>query len=477
MLALFILVPLFLIIFLNLPFLRKIRRFSSHIVIAYAAIQLGFVLYGYSSPGSVFADSTAAYFNFNLSADALSRVMLLLIPLVALSAVITGMDSLREKNIDFRFNNLILISMTGMNGIVLLNDLFSLYVFLDVTIISSFIMIAMERKHEGLEGSFKYLVISAISTITILTSVAILMMVAGDTSFTAVRAALKSGPDSFLARLSVGLFMCGIFIKSGLVPFHWWLPDAYASASAPASVFLAGIVTKVTGVYSMIRVVSSVFGFTEPLSDIIMLAGCISIVAGALLALGQSDMKRMLAYSSISQVGYIILGFGSGTALGISGAVFHIFNHAVFKAQLFVNSAAVEDSLGSSDMNGMGGIASKMPVTGVTSLIAFMSAAGIPPLAGFWSKLLIIIALWQAGQYAYSAIAVLAGVITIAYFLSMQRKVFFGKLGENLGSLAEADLGYTFPAVLLASITIIMGLLFPFVFDDFIIPIGVMLLK
>ena len=179
-------------------------------------------------------------------------------------------------------------------------------------------------------------------------------------------------------------------------------------------------------------------------------------------------MKRMLAYSSINQVGYIIIGFGTGTVLGVAGAVFHLFNHAIFKSQLFANAAAIETQVGSRDMDKMGGLAQRMPITGATSAIASLSVAGIPPLAGFWSKLLIIIALFISGHYIYAVIAVLASVLTLAYFLSLQRRVFFGKITQEMAAVAEAGAGLLFPAVALSSITVALGLVFPFIIGLFV---------
>jgi multicomponent Na+:H+ antiporter subunit D len=256
------------------------------------------------------------------------------------------------------------------------------------------------------------------------------------------------------------------------MPFHGWLPDAYASAPSAVSVLLAGIVTKTVGVYTLIRVVNSVFGANEALKWVLMAVGAFSIVLGALGAMGQKDFKRMLAYSSISQVGYIILGFGCGTALGFAGAVFHLFNHAIFKSLLFVNAAAVEKQAGTRDMDKLSGLAAGMPLTGTTSIIASLSAAGVPPLAGFWSKLIIIIALWTSGHYGYAAIAVLVSLITLTYLLSMQRRVFFGLPTSGMARVTEAPLAITLASVLLAALIVAVGLFFPYFLSIFHLPVG-----
>ena len=185
-------------------------------------------------------------------------------------------------------------------------------------------------------------------------------------------------------------------------------------------------------------------------------------MVGAFLALTQKNMKRMLAYSSVSQMGYIVLALGGDLRLGIVAAGLHFFNHAISKSQLFINAAAIERELGTLDMDEMGGIGSRMPVTAGTTAVASLSIAGLPPLAGFWSKLLIVLALWNAKEYGFAAVAILASLVTLAYFLSLQRRVFFGKREERWAKVRETAPGLLVPAVFLALITIALGIGFPF---------------
>jgi multicomponent Na+:H+ antiporter subunit D len=179
----------------------------------------------------------------------------------------------------------------------------------------------------------------------------------------------------------------------------------------------------------------------------------------------------MLAYSSISQVGYIVLALGAATPLAFVGAVFHFFNHAIFKSLLFVNAASLEKRLGTTDMDKIGGMGSKMKVTSATSLIGLLSTAGIPPLSGFWSKLIIIIALFSAGRPVYAVIALLASALTLAYFLSLERKVFFGKVVASPAAETKASFGITFSEVLLAAITVAAGLGFAFILNTWLLPL------
>jgi multicomponent Na+:H+ antiporter subunit D len=223
------------------------------------------------------------------------------------------------------------------------------------------------------------------------------------------------------------LFLMGFGLKAALVPFHAWLPDAHPSAPAPISAMLSGVVIKTLGVYALCRIFFNVIGFTPMLSSILMFLGTLSMVVGVLLAMGQRDLKRLLAYSSISQVGYVFLGIGLGTPLGIVGGVFHLFNHSVAKSLLFLNSGAVEYATGSRDLGVIGGLRKKMPITGATSFIASMSIAGIPPFGGFWSKLLIIIAAVQAGYLGYALWAVLVSILTLALFVTVFKDAFLGE--------------------------------------------------
>lgn len=471
MLSLFLLLPLLGIIILNLPSRIKMQTAGLLYVVLLSALQIIVVLFQpedfWNGP-----DFCGSFFKLKLYADNLTFVLLLSIGIVVFTAVLVAWRTISEPKQRLNFINLILVSMIGMNGTVLLTDIFSLYIFLEITAISAFILIASQRHLNALEGAFKYIVLSALATVLMLGAIAALLLYSGDTSFASVSEAVKNNNKNIIVISAIGLFICGLFIKGGLVPFHGWLPAAYSAAPAAVSILLAGIVTKVAGIYVLLRLVTDVFGPASPINSILLIVGIISILVGALAALWQDDFKKVLAYSSISQVGYIILGLGCGTPLGIAGAVFHLFNHSIFKSLLFVNSAAVEQQIGSTDMNKMGGLGAKMPVSNATSLIAMFSAAGIPPAAGFWSKLIIIIALWQSGYYAYATIAIVVGVITLAYLLAIQRKVFFGILPDELKNIKEAGIWIVLPAVVLASIIIGIGVFFPLLFNSFLVPVS-----
>ena len=460
---LLVLIPIAAVILLNVGFSSLMKKLALSIGLLVCLIQIALVLFN----GDINIAATLPFLNFQI--DKLSLLMMLSGAIVSAAALIVGNSTTPDKRRAFNFVNVTLLCLAGMNGVVMVRDIFSLYVFLEVTAVSSFILIASEKEKDAFEGSFKYLVMSAVATIMMLSSIGILLMYAGDTSFALVRDAVQ-GSNSVYVIAATAIFMAGLFIKAGLIPFHGWLPDAYSSAPSGVSVLLAGIVTKTTGVYTTIRIVSEIFGFNETIKSVLLVVGIVSIFVGALAALGQKDMKRMLAYSSISQVGYIILALGTGTELGIAGAIFHLFNHSIFKSQLFVNAAAVEKQTGTRDMDSLSGLSNQMPITGWTSIVGFLSTAGIPPLSGFWSKLIIIIALWKAGLHGYAAAAILGSLITLAYFLSMQRRVFFGK--PKMSGIKEAGLGLILPAILLALVTLGIGIFFPYFVNTIIVPVS-----
>ncbi len=206
-----------------------------------------------------------------------------------------------------------------------------------------------------------------------------------------------------------------------------------------------------------------------------MFLGALSMVVAGLLAIGQSDFKRMLAYSSISQIGYVMIGVGLAlkpgldtmvAALAIVGALFHLVNHAVFKSLLFLVSGAVEYRTGTRDLGKLGGLIRKMPWTGTSCSVGSLSIAGIPPFNGFWSKLIIIMALFKAGYFLYGVIAIAVGFITLIYFIKLQGNVLFGRLPDALTGVKESPFAMVLPLVILAALCVALGVAYPFVEAD-----------
>jgi multicomponent Na+:H+ antiporter subunit D len=398
--------------------------------------------------------------NIHLALDGFSLLMLVAISLVGLCVGLFSIDYMEHYGAKANFYALFLIMVAGMNGLVLATDLFGVYLFLEVAAVASYALVAFGLGHDELEAAFKYLMLSVVASAFILASIAVIFGMTGSLDFAAVAQALQELNAGAVVGIASAFFILGFGLKAALVPFHAWLPDAHPSAPAPISAVLSGLLIKVSGVYAMTRVFLNVFGMTPALSAILMILGTVSLVVAAFLALGQKDMKRMLAYSSISQVGYIVLGIGIGTPLGIAGGLFHLFNHALAKGLLFLTSGSVQQATGTRNLDEMGGLAKRMPITAATSLIGALSISGVPPLNGFWSKLIIIVALIQAGHPVFALIAVLASVLTLWYYLLIQRKAFFGKLNEKWAAVKEAPFWMTAATVLLALLCVGIGILF-----------------
>jgi multicomponent Na+:H+ antiporter subunit D len=345
-----------------IPFMRK---FAPVIFVLSSIITLGLSLSLVPARSAVVFQSSlfGVAGNITLVADGFSVLMLILISFVGL---IVGVFSLKWTE-EYTFYSLLSVALVGMNGLVLVTDIFTMYVFLEITSLSSFALIALVKNAEGLEAAYKYLILSAVATAFILLGTFLMYGAAGGVSFAEISRAAADPVHSGLVSLCLVLFVIGFAIKAGLVPFHAWVLDAYSAAPNPISIALAGIVTKAAGVYTLCRIVFGVIGITPAVSETIMALGLASAVIGAVAAITQNDSKRLLAYSSISQVGYIILGIGTGTPLGITGGIFHLFNHAILKSLLFLNTAAIEKSTGSRDLSSMGGLGSSSSSSSLSS--------------------------------------------------------------------------------------------------------------
>jgi len=408
--------------------------------------------------------------NIRVALDGFGLFMLMAIQLVSLGVGLYSIDYMERYGAKANYYALLLVMVAGMNGMVLSNDLFNVYIFLEVAAIASYALVAYGLEAEELEASFKYLMLSVVASAAILLAITVLYGMTGGLSFSAVAEGLRTLEAKGVVGACAGLFLMGFGLKAALIPFHAWLPDAHPSAPAPISAILSGLLIKVSGVYALTRIFFHVFGMTPTLSQVLMWLGAVSLVLAAFLALGQKDMKRMLAYSSISQVGYVVLGIGLGTPLGLAGGLFHLFNHALAKSVLFFTSGSVQYATGTRNLDEMGGLAKRMPWTAGASLIGSLSIAGVPPLGGFWSKLIIIMALIQSREWSLAVIAVLASVLTLWYYLILQRKAFFGKLAERWTNVKEAPFWMTAATVALALLVIGVGVLFAAVFSSWIQP-------
>jgi multicomponent Na+:H+ antiporter subunit D len=394
----------------------------------------------------------------SLVLDGLSGLMLVVVNLVAFLVSIYSISYMKLYTDKWKFYTLFLLMLAGMNGVILSGDMFNLYVFLEISAVASYALVAFGTEEEELEAGFKYSVMGIVASSFILLGIALLYSFTSTLNMADMAQVLAQKSSTNLILFVSVLFIMGFGLKSALVPFHAWLPDAHPSAPAPISALLSGVLIKVLGVYAILRVFYSVLGVTSTFSNILIYLGIVSMLMGAFLAIAQFDIKRMLAYSSISQVGLIILGFGIGTPLAIVGSLFHLVNHSLFKSLLFLNAGGIEYSLQTRDLRKMGGLNAVMPATGFSSLMGSLSIAGIPPLAGFWSKLLIVLGAVKAERFWTAGLIVLASIITLGYYLKLQKFAFFGEGEEKDRKIRSIPLSMNSVMVILAILSLIGGL-------------------
>ena len=390
--------------------------------------------------------------------DGLASFMLVVLNLVSCLVAIYSISYMEKYTAKYRFYTLFMLMLAGMNGVIITGDMFNLFVFLEVASIASYALVAFGTESEELEASFKYAIMGSVASSFILLGIALLYSYTSSLNMADISWVLATkGSSNIIAFISV-LFLMGFGLKAAIVPFHAWLPDAHPCAPAPISAMLSGVFIKTLGIYAIARVFFNVLGASSTLLFLLIILGIISMSVGAFLAIGQKDIKRMLAYSSISQIGYIIFAIGIGTPLAILGGLFHLANHAIFKSLLFLNSGAVEYSTRTRNLDEMGGLNRRLPVTGYTSLVGSMSISGIPPLSGFWSKLIIIIAAIQAGYLGFSIVAILVSILTLAYYLKLQRYAFFGELNKKWEGIKGVPFSMRLSMVTLSILCIIAGL-------------------
>lgn len=408
----------------------------------------------------------------NLVLDGLSCLLLLAVALVSFAAMLFSARYMEQYTAKSKYLSLFLLMVAGMNGVILSGDIFNLFVFLEIASIASYALVGFGCEHEELEASFKYMVLGSIASAFVLFGVALVYGNTGSLNMAYISKAIQSSGLNNGLTFAIGLFIAGFGLKAALVPFHAWLPDAHPSAPAPISAMLSGVLIKALGVYALARVLFNVLGISVQLGWLLIILGLLSMLVGGFMAIGQWDFKRLLAYSSISQLGYVVLGIGLGgtliakganpawASLAILGGLFHLINHAVNKSLLFLTSGSVQMATGTRQLKQMGGLVEKLPITRATCTVASAAIVGIPPFNGFCSKLILVIAAVQAGFYWLGAIIVFVSLLTLIMYLKVQRYIFLGELPENLQQTKEDRGTMTAAMVFLAVFCLLMGLFF-----------------
>lgn len=357
--------------------------------------------------------------------DPLSAFMLVIISVIGLTSLMFSIYYIRHYSPSWKYYALFMLLITGMNGVVATGDLFNLFVFMEIALFAAYALVSYGSRAEEFEAAFKYAIMGSISSTLVLIGIGIIYSATSYLTMAKIAEVLPQNPT--VMYWVGGVFLAAFGLKAAMMPFHAWLPDAHSSAPAPISSMLSGVLIKTLGIYVLMRIFYNVLGAPALFLKLFLILGSISIIVASFLAMGQWDLKRLLAYSSISQIGFILLGLGIGTRWALLGAVFHVLNHAIFKALLFYNAGTVEMVLGTRDMRQMGNLTKLLPYTTATSMVGTLSVVGMPPFNGFFSKLIIIIAAIHAGHLVYAGIAVIGSLLTLIYFLKVQRYGFHGQ--------------------------------------------------
>lgn len=381
-----------------------------------------------------------------LMVDSLSFIFLVVLNLILV--IVCGFSIVYMKNYVKYGYFFVLFSLlaAGLNGILISMDFFNIYVFLEIASLASYILVAFGLRTEEVEASFKYTVLGFIGSIMILLGIALILGKTGTLNI-ADFMVVAQNMDKRELWFILGLFISGFSLKTALFPFHFWLPDAHSLAPAPVSAILSGVFVKITGFYMLTRIVVNIF-LMFPESKIILIGlGILSMVFGALMAINQEDIKRVYAYSTISQIGYCAVGIGIGGYYGYLGGLLHFIFHGFSKALLFLNSGTIEYEEKTTKISQLSGLIDKLPYTTTLGSIGMLSISGIPPFGCFWSKIIIIISAIMAGMYGIAFICVAVSIITLGYFLKLQRNVFYNK--SNNPERKKENLGLLIPMIFL----------------------------
>ena len=327
------------------------------------------------------------------------------------------------------FYSLYMLLFTGLMGMTITGDIFNLYVFIEITSLSGYALIAIGRRRNSLMASFNYLILGTIAATFILIGIGYLYMVTGSLNMADLREKLPPLYHSRVVLTAFGFFTVGLSLKLALFPLHIWLPNAYTYAPSVVSAIMAATSTKV-GAYAMLRILFTVFKVefdlnVVPVTKILLVLSCIAIIAGSILAISQTNIKRMLAYSSVGQIGYIVLGTTMANQTAMTGSIIHILNHALMKGTLFLVAGCVVYKTGIEDISGLKGMGQKMPFSMAAFTIGALSMIGVPLTVGFISKWYLATGALKAGMWFILPIILISSLLSAIYFWRIIEGIYF----------------------------------------------------
>ena len=347
------------------------------------------------------------------------------------------------------FYCMLLLCLCGLLGIVVTGDAFNLFVFLEISSLSSYVLIAMARDRRALHAAYQYLIMGTIGATFYLIGVGFLYMMTGTLNMADLAERIPAVADTRTVHMAIAFLFVGMGLKAAVFPLHLWLPNAYCYAPSAVTVFLAATATKVS-VYVLLRMFFTVFGldysFAEiPLSTLLFVLAALGMVIASAVAIFQADSKRLLAYSSIAQIGYMILGLSFASVAGLTATLVHLFNHALIKGGLFMALACVALRLRSTLVADLDGVGRTMPWTMAAFVIGGLSLIGVPLTTGFVSKWALVQAALEGGQWVSAVLIVFASLLAIAYVWRVVEVAYFRAPPPALAEAREAPLSMLLP--------------------------------
>ena len=375
--------------------------------------------------------------------------------------------SYRFKNVDFeegkKYFILFLMLVTGSVGIVITGDIFNQFVFIEITSIAGYALTAFYRGRDSAEASFKYLMIGSLSSMFLLLAIALIYSQLGTLNMADIAAKSHLMLPEFKV-LALIFFIVGLGIEAEIFPLNGWAPDAYAQAPGPVGAAFAGIVVK-AGVYAVIRIIFTLFD-VQGTHEFLIIAGLVTLVVAEMAAMKQDRLKRMLAYSSIGQMGLVLIGFGIGTEAGVFAALFLMFNHAIIKALLFLSGSYLVYNSTDKYIHEINGMGRYLPLTGFLFAFGAIAIVGMPPFAGFWSKWSVLTAASEEGMFLIIALVLLVSIVEVVYYFRVINRIFFMKKEEKTKPEKPAS-NAVFAMVALGVIILVIGL-YPALITDYL---------
>jgi proton-translocating NADH-quinone oxidoreductase chain N len=458
------LVTLFLFV-LTTPFVgwllaQKRKQNLCGAYVAFGLLISGIALYSLFSQvssGKVISDQPTA-FTAGFRIDMLSVFMAAISIGLGLFVAVYSIKDMENDTGTLLFYTLLIAMISGMVGVAFAGDLFTLYVFWELMVVSSYVLVAFRKAEwEPIEAGLKYLIMSAAGSATLLLGMSLLYGITGTLNFQGLASALTAARQNVWLSMSFLLILVGFGVKAAIVPLHTWLPDTYSAAPTPISALLSGAVTE-TGVYALARTLFSAFlAFQVQWSLVLAVLSIVTMTLGNITALLQKDVKRLLAYSSIAQVGYMLVGLAVGTQLGLTGTFLQILNHALMKGTAFLCVGAIIYRTGTRQLDEIAGVGRKMPLTMILFAVSLFALTGMPPLNGFVSELTLFTSAVQANMAWLGIAIILNSVLSAAYYLQVIRFLVRPGMSEKLEKVKEAPLIMLVPIAIMAILIILFG--------------------